>query len=36
MNLGIKSEFIKGLRVTGKETIEVVEQVLIEFNQRNS
>ena len=30
--LGIKSEFIKGLRVTGKETIEVVEQVLIEFN----
>jgi len=29
---GIKSEFIKGLRVTGKETIEVVEQVLIEFN----
>jgi acetylglutamate kinase len=31
--LGIKSEFIKGLRVTGKETIEVVEQVLIEFNQ---
>jgi acetylglutamate kinase len=31
--LGIKSEFIKGLRVTGKETIEVVEQVLTEFNQ---
>ena len=31
--LGIKSEFIKGLRVTSKETIEVVEQVLIEFNQ---
>ena len=31
--LGVKSEFIKGLRVTGKETIEVVEQVLIEFNQ---
>ncbi|MBD1139193.1 acetylglutamate kinase, partial [Pelagibacterales bacterium SAG-MED46] len=30
--LGIKSEFIKGLRVTGKKTIEVVEQVLIEFN----
>ena len=26
--LGIKSEFIKGLRVTEKETIEVVEQVL--------
>ena len=31
--LGIKSQFIKGLRVTGKETIKVVEQVLIEFNQ---
>jgi len=31
--LGIKSEFIKGLRVTGKEIIEVVEKVLIEFNQ---
>ena len=31
--LGIKSEFIKGLRVTEKETIEVVEQVLIKFNQ---
>ena len=30
--LGIKSEFIKGLRVTEKETIEVVERVLIEFN----
>ena len=30
--LGINSEFIKGLRVTGKETIEVVEKVLIEFN----
>jgi len=30
--LGIKSNFIKGLRVTEKETIEVVEQVLIEFN----
>ena len=29
---GIKSNFIKGLRVTEKETIEVVEQVLIEFN----
>jgi acetylglutamate kinase len=32
-DLGIKSEFIKGLRVTGKETIEVVKQVLIKFNQ---
>ena len=31
--LGINSEFIKGLRVTGKETIEVVENILIEFNQ---
>jgi acetylglutamate kinase len=31
--LGIKSEFIKGLRVTGKKTIEVVEKVLIEFNK---
>ena len=30
--LGIKSNFIKGLRVTEKETIEVVEQVLVEFN----
>ena len=30
--LGIKSNFIKGLRVTEKETIQVVEQVLIEFN----
>jgi acetylglutamate kinase len=32
-DLGIRSEFIKGLRVTGKETIEVVKEVLIEFNQ---
>ena len=31
--LGINSEFIKGLRITGKETIKIVEQVLIEFNQ---
>ena len=31
--LGIESKFIKGLRVTGKETIEVVEEVLIEFNK---
>ena len=30
--LGIKSNFINGLRVTKKETIEVVEKVLIEFN----
>ena len=31
--LGIESKFIKGLRVTGKEIIKIVEQVLIEFNQ---
>ena len=31
--LGIQSNFIKGLRVTSKKTIEVVEQVLIEFNK---
>ena len=31
--LGIKSEFIKGLGVTRKETIEVVEQVLTKFNK---
>ena len=31
--LGIKSKFIKGLRVTGKETIHVVEDVLIKFNR---
>ena len=30
--LGIKSDFIKGLRVTNIKTIEVVEKVLIEFN----
>ncbi|MDB3888422.1 acetylglutamate kinase [Candidatus Pelagibacter sp.] len=30
--LNIKSNFIKGLRVTEKETIEIVERVLIEFN----
>ena len=30
---GIKSEFVKGLRVTNKETIEVVEEVLIDFNK---
>jgi len=30
--LGIKNNFIKGLRVTEKETIEVVEKTLIEFN----
>ena len=31
--LGIKSHFIKGLRVTTKETIQVVEEVLINFNK---
>tara|TARA_Y100000768_G_C23881567_1_gene635507 strand:- start:212 stop:1078 length:867 start_codon:yes stop_codon:yes gene_type:complete len=31
--LGIKSNFIKGLRVTKKETIKVVEKVLIDFNK---
>ena len=31
--LGIKSNFIKGLRVTEKETIQVVEEILIEFNK---
>ncbi|MDC1032730.1 acetylglutamate kinase [Candidatus Pelagibacter sp.] len=30
---GIKSEFVKGLRVTGEKTIEVVEEVLIDFNK---
>jgi len=31
--LGIKSTFVKGLRVTEKETIKIVEDVLIEFNK---
>ena len=31
--LGIKSTFIKGLRVTEKETIQIIENVLIEFNK---
>tara|TARA_B100000965_G_scaffold131849_1_gene109915 strand:- start:20 stop:886 length:867 start_codon:yes stop_codon:yes gene_type:complete len=31
--LGIKSDFIKGLRVTEKKIIDVVEKVLIEFNK---
>ncbi|MDC0517959.1 acetylglutamate kinase [Candidatus Pelagibacter sp.] len=31
--LGIQSEFIKGLRVTDKTTIEVVERVLIKYNE---
>ena len=31
--LGIESKFINGLRITGKEIIKVVENVLIEFNK---
>jgi acetylglutamate kinase len=31
--LGIESNFVKGLRVTGEETIQIVEKVLIEFNK---
>ena len=31
--LNIESTFIKGLRVTNKDTIKVVEDVLIEFNK---
>ena len=31
--LGIESKFIKGLRITSKEIIKVVEEVLIEFNK---
>lgn len=31
--LGINSTFVKGLRVTEKETIQIVEDVLIEFNK---
>ena len=31
--LGIESKFINGLRVTSKEIIKVVEEVLIEFNR---
>ena len=31
--IGIKSEFIKGLRITDKKTIKKVEEVLIEFNK---
>ena len=30
---GIKSQFIKGLRITDEETIKVVEEVLIDFNK---
>ena len=30
--LGIESQFIKGLRITDKQTMSVVEKVLIEFN----
>ena len=31
--LNIKSTFIKGLRVTDKNIVDVVENVLIEFNK---
>lgn len=31
--IGLESKFIKGLRVTDKETIKVVEEVLIDFNK---
>ena len=31
--IGLESKFIKGLRVTDKETIKVVEKVLIDFNK---
>ena len=31
--IGLESKFIKGLRVTDKETIKVVEEVLINFNK---
>lgn len=31
--IGLESKFIKGLRVTDKETIKVVEEVLVDFNK---
>ena len=31
--IGLESKFIKGLRVTDKETIKVVEEILIDFNK---
>ena len=31
--IGLESKFIKGLRITDKETIKVVEEVLIDFNK---
>ena len=31
--IGLESKFLKGLRVTDKETIKVVEEVLIDFNK---
>ena len=31
--IGLESKFIRGLRVTDKETIKVVEEVLIDFNK---
>ena len=33
LELNIKSNFIKGLRITDKNTIDIVENVLIEFNK---
>ena len=33
IELNIKSNFIKGLRVTDKDTINIVEDVLINFNK---
>ena len=32
--LNIESQFIKGLRVTNKQTMEIVEKVLIDFNSK--
>jgi len=32
-DIGLESKFIKGLRVTDKDTIKVVEEVLIDFNK---
>ena len=32
-DIGLESKFIKGLRVTDKETIKIVEEVLIDFNK---
>ncbi len=32
-DIGLESKFVKGLRVTDKETIKIVEEVLIDFNK---